>query len=485
MILGVDLGTSGLKCVITNLNEKIVCSTSTKLNINQFDGNCFEQNPEDWIVALETCLHNLKLENIDFSNIEAISFSAQMLGCIIIDEQDKPIRPAILWNDGRSSLESQYLENNFTKELFPSGCRPNPGLLLPKLLWIKNNEPNNFKKIKKILLPKDYLKLFLTGSFSTDPSDASGTMLFDLIRKDWNQNLIDELEIDRDWLPEVHPSDKDIGKLRQTLLNKWNFNKKIKIINGAGDNAAAALGSGVFKDGEMLITLGTSGVMIMAMDDFNPMIQHNYLTHAHALKNKFILESVVLGVTNIIDWYCSVFNTTIDEFSELTQHENYSMIKKYPILMPYLSGIRTPHEHPNIEGSIFGLNLNTNKKNIAWAIIEGISFIFKECQDILINNNYCFPKEIVLIGGGAKNIQWAKILSSLLNVQILVPENQDYVASIGAIRLAMNNLTMSKYKPIFPESNVIGVDLPLREILLERFDRYMEHQKLLFNLTNC
>ena len=137
MILGVDLGTSGLKCVITNLNEEIVCLTSTKLNINQFDGNCFEQNPEDWIVALETCLHNLKLENIDFSNIEAISFSAQMLGCIIIDEQDKPIRPAILWNDGRSSLESQYLENNFTKELFPSGCRPNPGLLLPKLLWIK------------------------------------------------------------------------------------------------------------------------------------------------------------------------------------------------------------------------------------------------------------------------------------------------------------------------------------------------------------
>ena len=247
MILGVDLGTSGLKCVITNLNEKIVCSTSTKLNINQFDGNCFEQNPEDWIVALETCLHNLKLENIDFSKIEAISFSAQMLGCIIIDEQDKPIRPAILWNDGRSSLESQYLENNFTKELFPSGCRPNPGLLLPKLLWIKNNEPNNFKKIKKILLPKDYLKLFLTGSFSTDPSDASGTMLFDLIRKDWNQNLIDELEIDRDWLPEVHPSDKDIGKLRQTLLNKWNFNKKIKIINGAGDNAAAAQEVGFLK----------------------------------------------------------------------------------------------------------------------------------------------------------------------------------------------------------------------------------------------
>ena len=231
MILGVDLGTSGLKCVITNLNEKIVCSTSTKLNINQFEGNCFEQNPEDWIVALQTCLYNLKLENIDFSNIEAISFSAQMLGCIIIDEHDKPIRPAILWNDGRSYLESQYLENNFTKELLPSGCRPNPGLLLPKLLWIKNNEPNNFKKIKKILLPKDYLKLFLTGSFSTDPSDASGTMLFDLIRKDWNHNLIDELEIDRDWLPEVHPSDKDIGKLRQTLISKWNFNKKIKIID--------------------------------------------------------------------------------------------------------------------------------------------------------------------------------------------------------------------------------------------------------------
>ena len=132
-------------------------------------------------------------------------------------------------------------------------------------------------------------------------------------------------------MPEVHPSDKDIGKLRQTLLNKWNFNKKIKIINGAGDNAAAALGSGVFKDGEMLITLGTSGVMIMAMDNFNPMIQHNYLTHAHALKNKFILESVVLGVTNIIDWYCSVFSTTIDEFAEFTQHENYSLIKNYPI----------------------------------------------------------------------------------------------------------------------------------------------------------
>tara|TARA_Y100000991_G_C21819964_1_gene283447 strand:- start:35 stop:700 length:666 start_codon:yes stop_codon:yes gene_type:complete len=221
------------------------------------------------------------------------------------------------------------------------------------------------------------------------------------------------------------------------------------------------------------------------MDDFNPMIQHNYLTHAHAFESKFILESVVLGVTNIIDWYCSVFNTTIDEFAELTQHENYLLIKNYPIFMPYLSGIRTPHEYPNIEGSIFGLNLNTNKKNIAWTIIEGISFIFKECQDILINNNYNFPKEIVLIGGGAKNIQWAKILSSLLNVKILVPENQDYVASIGAIRLAMNNLTMSKYKPIFPESNVIDVDLRLREILLDRFDRYIEHQKLLFNLKNC
>ncbi|MDP6247834.1 MAG: xylulokinase [SAR324 cluster bacterium] len=484
MILGIDLGTSGLKCVIANYNEEIIHSTSVKLEINQFNGNCFEQNPDDWILALETCFKKFKKEEINFFEIDAISFSAQMLGCIILNEYDKPIRPAILWNDGRSIVESEYLEKNHSNILKSSGCRPNPGLLLPKLLWIKKNEPNNYKKIRKILLPKDYLKLFLAGNCTTDPSDASGTMLFDLVRQEWNQKLNNVLEIDSNWLPKIYPSDHEIGGLRETLIKKWNFNKKIKIINGAGDNAAAALGGGLYEDGQMLLTLGTSGVMIMALDEFKPVIKNNFLTHCHAIENKFILESVVLGVTNLIDWYCAIFNSSIDEFAELTYHDDYSTIKKYPLLLPYLSGIRTPHEYPNIEGSIFGLNLYTDKKNIAWAIIEGISFIFKECQNILLQNNFNFPKKITLVGGGAKNIQWAKILSSLLNVQIIVPENQDFVASVGTVRLAIKHLTKNKHKIKFPKAKPVEVDSLLREVLLERFDQYLIHQKLLFNINN-
>ena len=292
------------------------------------------------------------------------------------------------------------------------------------------------------------------------------------------------LEIDSNWLPKIYPSDHEIGGLRETLIKKWNFNKKIKIINGAGDNAAAALGGGLYEDGQMLLTLGTSGVMIMALDEFKPVIKNNFLTHCHAIENKFILESVVLGVTNLIDWYCAIFNSSIDEFAELTYHDDYSTIKKYPLLLPYLSGIRTPHEYPNIEGSIFGLNLYTDKKNIAWAIIEGISFIFKECQNILLQNNFNFPKKITLVGGGAKNIQWAKILSSLLNVQIIVPENQDFVASVGTVRLAIKHLTKNKHKIKFPKAKPVEVDSLLREVLLERFDQYLIHQKLLFNINN-
>ena len=464
--IGIDLGTSSLKGILVNNKGEIIKETTEFYDVIYPQDKWSEQNPSDWIDALNKTLKQLCYGVED--KIGGISFGGQMHGLVVLDENDNVIRPCILWNDGRTEKETEYLNNVIGKANL-SKYTANiafAGFTLPKILWMKNNEPENFKKIRKIMLPKDYLAYYLTGKFVTDYSDASGMLLLDVQNKCWSKEMCDIAGISMDMLPELHESFDNIGKV------KPEFGLKNAVVApGAGDNAAAAVGTGTIKDGGCNISLGTSGTVFISMDKFFVDDGNKLHAFAHATGH-WHLMGCILAAASCNQWWVK---KTLEHTDYVKEYENVADLagKNKVFFLPYLSGERSPHNDVNARAAFIGMRANTKSDEMSLAVLEGVSFALKDCIEIARNAGVKITKS-TLCGGGARNELWQQILADILDLDICLL-NTEQGPSFGGAILAM--VANGEYKSlddavsaIVKVSKVVKPREDIKKLYQERYE---------------
>lgn len=419
--IGVDLGTSALKLIMMNSKGELVKSVSKEYPLYFPHSGWSEQNPTDWFLAVKEGLKEI-CEGAD-DKIAGISFGGQMHGLVILDKDDNVLRPAILWNDNRSTKETDCLNNVIGKEKL-SKLTANiafAGFSAPKILWVKNNEPEIFEKISKIMLPKDYISYMLSGSFATDYSDASGMLLLDVKNKKWSQEMIKICGISEDMLPKLYESYEPVGTIKTELANELGLNKDIKIIIGAGDNAAAAIGTATVGDGACNISLGTSGTIFIAskkfgVDSFNAL--HSF---AHADGN-YHLMGCMLSAASCNKWWMEEILKTRDFIKEQENIVNLGENKVF--FLPYLMGERSPHNDPDARGTFIGMSMDTKREDMTLAVLEGVIFALRDSLEVARNLGIKIDRTMIC-GGGAKSPLWKRLVANIMNVEVDVPISEE------------------------------------------------------------
>lgn len=421
--IGLDLGTSGLKGLLVDRNGTILKEESASYPGSYPQSGWSEQNPEDWLRAATDVL--ARLAKGAESEIAGVSIGGQMHGLVLLDGQDRVIRPAILWNDGRTQKQTDYLNEVIGKKKLDEYTAniAFAGFTVPKILWVKENEPENFAKIKKLCLPKDYLAYKLTGVFSTDYSDASGTLLLDVKNKRWSREMLEICSVKEEWLPKLYESYEVTGKVK-SLPNAI-------LTAGAGDNAAAAIGTGTVQNGDCNISLGTSGTVFISGDTFMPSENNALHSFCHA-NGKWHLMGCILSAASANKWWLEDILQTND-YDGATK--GAALGENEVFFLPYLMGERSPHNDVNARGAFLGMRANTTREQMSLAVLEGVSFALRDCVECARASGLQITKATVC-GGGAKSAVWKSILANVLNVEILSPETEQGPA-YGAAILAM------------------------------------------------
>ena len=460
--IGVDLGTSALKLIMMDSKGELVKSVSKEYPLYFPHSGWSEQNPTDWFLAVKEGLKEI-CEGAD-DKIAGISFGGQMHGLVILDKDDNVLRPAILWNDNRSTKETDYLNNVIGKEKL-SKLTANiafAGFSAPKILWVKNNEPEIFEKISKIMLPKDYISYMLSGSFSTDYSDASGMLLLDVKNKKWSQEMIKICGISEDMLPKLYESYEPVGTIKTELANELGLNKDIKIITGAGDNAAAAIGTATVGDGACNISLGTSGTIFIAskkfgVDSFNAL--HSF---AHADGN-YHLMGCMLSAASCNKWWMEEILKTRDFIKEQENIVNLGENKVF--FLPYLMGERSPHNDPFARGTFIGMSMDTKREDMTLAVLEGVIFALRDSLEVARSLGIKIDRTMIC-GGGAKSPLWKRLVANIMNVEVDVPISEEgpgfgaaILAAVGcgeyaSVETAVKSIIKIKEK-IKPEADLV------------------------------
>jgi xylulokinase len=433
MYLGVDLGTSGIKVIITDENGHIVDSTSAELAVSRPQPLWSEQNPSDWWQAFCKVMDDLSTRQY-LSQVKAIGLSGQMHGATLLDKNAQVIRPAILWNDGRCAAECAELELAVPNSRETSGNIMMPGFTAPKLLWLKHHEPENFAQIDKVLLPKDYLRFLLTGDFAADMSDAAGTLWLNTQKRDWDTDLLAACGLNVTHMPQLFEGNQITGVLQSELANRWGL-PEVSVVAGAGDCAAGAIGVGLVEPGQGMISLGTSGVYFVVTDQFSQQAELAVHSFCHALPDRWHLMSVMLSAASCLDWFAK--QVVEEDIGQLLEQLEKSPVnqKTAPYFLPYLSGERTPHNDPLAQGAFIGLTHDTSKLDMLHAVLEGVCFAFADGVDSL-HQSGSKASEITVIGGGAQSAYWRQLMADVLKTKITFREGGEVGPALGAARLA-------------------------------------------------
>lgn len=434
--IGIDLGTSSVKLLLMNADGTILSSLSKEYPVSYPKPGWSEQDPEDWLrQTLGGLKELLDRKEADKEQIRGIGIGGQMHGLVALDEKDQVIRPAILWNDGRTEAETEYL-NTVIGTYHLSEYTANiafAGFTVPKILWMQKNEPENFERIRKIMLPKDYLVYMLTGAFTTDVSDASGMLLLDVKNRRWSKEMIEICGISEEMLPEVRESYEVSGSLKPEILKMVGLQGSVTVVAGAGDNAAAAIGTGTVEDGSCNISIGTSGTVFIASDQFR--VGENKAIHSFGHANgKYHLMGCMLSAASCLKWWLEDILKTTDYQGE--QEEIKGLGDNPLYFLPYLMGERSPHNDPNVRGAFLGLGMDTTRAQMAEAVFEGVSFALKDSLEIAKSLGINIHKT-KLCGGGAKSPIWQQILANILNLEIELLETEEGPALGGAILAAV------------------------------------------------
>lgn len=432
MYLGIDLGTSAVKLLLLDKNGKIVKTVSKEYGVNYLNSNWAEQNPEEWWGAVCHGLKDILDKNIK-EELKSISFSGQMHGLVVLDEEDKVIRPAIIWCDQRT--EKECIELNSLPWLGKvTGNQALTGFTAPKILWLKNNEYENFQKIKKIMLPKDYIAYKLSKIHGIDVSDASGTLILNVLERKWAKEMIEYLGIREENLGKVFESMEVIGNIDKEIAKSFGINEDVKIVIGGGDQAVGAVGVGAIKEGIISVALGTSGVVFSSTDEYRA--DKNYRLHSFCDANgKYHQMGVMLSAAGAFKWWVEDVNESKDYgyYNEIA--EKVEVGSKGLYFLPYLIGERTPHNDSNIRGSFIGLTHNHKKGEMTRAVLEGVAFALRDSFELLKEMDIKIEK-IRVSGGGAKSLLWKQILADVLGKPVISIDSAAEGPALGAAILA-------------------------------------------------
>ena len=434
LYIGVDLGTSAVKLLLMDEKGDIKKIVSKEYPLYFPHPGWSEQHPEDWFTQSVEGIKELTSE-CDKSQVAGISFGGQMHGLVILDKDDQVIRPAILWNDGRTTEETDYLNNEIGKETL-SKYTANiafTGFTAPKILWVKKNEPENFAKITKIMLPKDYLAYCLSGSFCSDYSDASGMLLMDVEHKCWSKEMMDICGVTEEQLPKLYESYEVVGSLKPEVAAELGLSENVKIIAGAGDNAAAAVGTGTVGDGRCNISLGTSGTIFISSKTFG--VDSNNALHSfdHA-DGYYHLMGCMLSAASCNKWWMDEILKT-KEYSK--EQEGITKLgENHVFYLPYLMGERSPHNDPKARATFIGMSMDTTREEMTQAVLEGVAFGLRDSLEVARSLGIKIERTKIC-GGGAKSPLWKKIIANVMNLKVDVIESEEGPGYGGAMLAAV------------------------------------------------
>ena len=432
--IGIDLGTSGTKLLLVSADGRILAENTQTYEVFYPQSGWSEQNPADWFAAAMRGLKEL-LQGQDKSAVKGIAFGGQMHGLVALDAEDNVIRPAILWNDGRTEKQTAYLNTIIGKEKLSAytGNIAFAGFTAPKILWVKRNEPENFKKIAKIMLPKDYLIYKFSGCFATDLSDASGMLLLDAKNRRWSREMCEICGISEEQLPALYESYEVVGTLKREIAEELGLSAEVKIIAGAGDNAAAAVGTGVVGEGGCNISLGTSGTLFVSSAEYKEDRVNALHSFCHA-DGGWHLMGCILSAASCNAWWSEKILQTDDYAKEQAGLEE-ELGRNDVYFLPYLMGERSPHNDVNARGAFIGMRPDTTRKQMTLSVLEGVTFALRDCLEAAKKNGVKIERT-KLCGGGAKSTLWRKIVANVMNMPVDIPQTEQG-PSYGAAMLAM------------------------------------------------
>lgn len=476
LYIGIDLGTSAVKLLLMDSGGRIVNVVSREYPLYFPHPGWSEQKPEDWYAETMEGIREL-LKDADKSQVAGISFGGQMHGLVILDAEDNVIRPAILWNDGRTTEETDYLNNCIGKEKL-SEYTANiafAGFTAPKLLWVRNNEPENFARIAKIMLPKDYLAYKLTGVHCTDVSDASGMLLFDVKNRCWSKEMCDICGIQPSQLAKCHESYETVGCVLPEIAQALGIPESVKVAAGAGDNAAAAVGTGTVGDNMCNISLGTSGTIFISsrrfgVDKFNAL--HSF---AHA-DGSYHLMGCMLSAASCNKWWMDEIIGTKDYAAE--QERIGQLGENHVYYLPYLMGERSPHNDPNARAVFVGMTMDTTRADMTQAVLEGVAFALRDSLEVAKSLGIQLTRTKIC-GGGAKSPLWRRIIANVLNLKVDVIESEEGPAMGGAMLAAVACGEYANVEEIAAKVvRIVDTVEPEPELVAKYEERYAQFRKI-------
>lgn len=436
MYLGLDIGTSGVKGLLLDDADNVVGQATRPLTLSQPRPLWSEQNPIDWMSTSFKVLDQLAADNADaMRQVRGIGLSGQMLGVAPVDERGTPLRPAMLWNDGRAGAECRELERKMPRFAEITGARAMPGFSAPKILWLRRHEPAVLDKAKWLLLPKDYLRFRLTDEAVSDRADSSASLLMDTAKGDWCDAILDRCGVARAQLPRLIDSAEIGGVLAPEHCAIWHLPHGTPVVGGAGDNMCGAIGADVAAPGDAYISLGTSGVYCVANDRFVPALDRGMHTHRHALSGLFVQHAVTLSAAASLAWIAGILG--VEDIDALMAEVTAASLspRATPIFVPYLTGERTPHDDPALTAHFVGLTSAMGRSHLVQAVLEGVAFAIADCHDALLSSGAVIRRPR-LIGGGARSRLWAELIASVIDLPLSIAGTAAYGPALGAARLA-------------------------------------------------
>ena len=476
--IGVDLGTSAVKLLLMGADGKILNTVTKEYPLEFPRPGWSQQNPEDWKEAVFAGVPQL-LEGFDAASVAGIGCGGQMHGLVVLDENDQVIRPAILWNDGRTAKQVEYLNNTVGMDRL-SKWTANiafAGFTAPKILWMQENEPDKFSRIAKIMLPKDYVNYILTGVHCCDYSDASGMLLLDVKNKCWSKDMLKLCGICEAQMPKLYESYETVGTLLPDVAKALGLSENIKVVAGAGDNAAAAVGTGVVGEGGCNISLGTSGTVFISSKKFSPLENNAIHNFAHA-DGGWHLMGCMLSAASCNKWLLEDIFETGDHAAEQAPITDEKLGENHVFFLPYLMGERSPINDTNARGTFIGMTMDTTRADMVQAVLEGVAFAIRDSFEVAKSLGLEITTSKIC-GGGAKSKLWKKIFANVLNIKLEVPVSEQGPGMGGAM-LAM--VACGEYPTVQAACDalvsVAGVVEPEPELAAKYEERYQQFKKI-------
>ncbi len=480
MYLGLDLGTSGLKGIVIDDDQRVLAEATAPLTVGRPAPGWSEQDPADWITAAETVLDALAAAQ-PLDAVRGIGLSGQMHGATVLDASDQPLRPCILWNDTRAHAEAAALDADPRFHAI-SGNIVFPGFTAPKLVWMRAHEPDLFARAARVLLPKDYLRLWLTGEAVAEMSDAAGTSWLDTGARAWSDTLLEATGLSAAQMPRLVEGCAVSGTLRSALAQRWGMAADVVVAGGGGDNAATGVGMGVIAAGQAFVSLGTSGVLFAANDGYRPAPETAVHSFCHALPGTWHQMGVILAATDALNWFAGL---TGADAAALTSGLGPLQAPGRALFLPYLGGERTPLNDAAIRGAFTGLEHATDRAAATRAVLEGVTFALRDCRDALAATGTRVER-LIAAGGGARSDYWLAAIATALDTPVAVPRDGDFGAAFGAARLGLLAATGAAPAEICtppPLAHEIAPDPALTDAFASAHDRFRAAQSAIKGLT--